>query len=74
MAYIPGRCRLRLLLRERRKSQKWLSDKTGIDKYRISYYANDRGLMHISTAKTIANALGCHIDDLYEWIQGGGHE
>lgn len=74
MAYTPGRCRLRLLLKERRKSQKWLSEQTGIDVHRISYYINNRGFMHISTAKTIASALGCNIDDLYEWIQGGGHE
>ncbi|MNJ67450.1 Helix-turn-helix domain protein [compost metagenome] len=72
MTYYPGRCRLRQILKEQRKTQKWLSEKTGIDKYRISYYSNDRGFMHLSTAKTIAAALNCSIDDLYDWIYVGG--
>lgn len=74
MTYKPGRCRLRQILKEQGKSQQWLSEITGIDKYRISYYANDRGFMHLATAKTIASSLNCSIDDLYEWIQGGGFE
>lgn len=75
MTYYPGRCRLRQLLNERNKSQQWLSEVTGIDKYRISYYANNRGLMHLSTAKTIAVALNCSIEDLYTWVrEGGGSE
>ncbi|MNT18333.1 hypothetical protein D3C72_1535260 [compost metagenome] len=76
MTFKPGRCRLRQLLHERNKTQQWLSDVTGIDKYRISYYSNNRGVMHLSTAKTVANALDCSIDDLYVWIKvvGGGQE
>ncbi|WP_156088545.1 helix-turn-helix transcriptional regulator [Mycobacterium tuberculosis] len=72
MATHPGRCRLRLLLRERKRNQQWLSEVTGIDKYRISYYANNRGLMSLSTAKTIADALNCSIEDLYVWVEKGG--
>ena len=72
MAYRPGRCLLRQLLKERGKNQQWLSEVTGIDKYRISYYANNRGLMHLATAKTIAVALDCSIDDLYLWVEDGG--
>lgn len=74
MTFKPGRCRLRQLLKEKKKTQQWLSERTKIDKYRISYYANNRGYMNLSTAKTIAVALNCHIDDLYNWIEGGGEE
>ncbi len=75
MTYKPGRCRLRQILKEKRKNQQWLSEVTGIDKYRISYYANDRGFMNLATAKTVSVALNCSIDDLYEWkLDGGGNE
>lgn len=74
MTYRPGRCLLRQILKAQKKSQQWLADETGIDKYRISHFANNRGLMHLSTAKTIAEALNCHIDDLYEWIKDGGED
>ncbi|MEH7246520.1 helix-turn-helix transcriptional regulator [Neobacillus niacini] len=38
------------------KDPKWISDK-----------ANNRGMLSIKNAKLIADAVGCHIDDLYEW-------
>ena len=68
MTIRPGRCLLRQLLKQRKKSQQWLVEVTGIDKYRISDYANNRGVMSLTTAKSIALALRCNIDDLYEWI------
>ncbi|WP_028547200.1 helix-turn-helix transcriptional regulator [Paenibacillus taiwanensis] len=74
MTYRPGRCLLRQLLNSRKRSQQWLSDVTGIDKHRISHYASNRGLMSLSAAKTIAAALLCNIDDLYEWIDGEDEE
>ncbi|WP_254068715.1 helix-turn-helix transcriptional regulator [Brevibacillus sp. 7WMA2] len=35
----------------------------------LSDYANNRNVMSLSNARSIAHALGCHIDDLYEWIE-----
>ncbi|TCZ76148.1 XRE family transcriptional regulator [Paenibacillus albiflavus] len=72
MTYRPGRCLLRHLLIQRKKTQQWLVEETGIDKYRISDYANNRGVMSLPTAKTIASALDCPIDDLYEWLIDDG--
>jgi len=69
MTYCPGRCQLRSLLRQRKKNQQWLAEVTGIDKYRISNYANNRGIMNLTTAKNISAALHCSIDELYEWIK-----
>jgi len=68
MVYKPGRCLLKQLLHKISKDQQWLSDVTGISKTQISEYANDKRTMMLATAKTISKALGCSIDDLYEWI------
>lgn len=68
MVYKPGRCLLKQLLLRIGKDQQWLSDVTGISKAQISMYANNRRIMTIATAKTIAEAIGYSIDDLYEWI------
>lgn len=67
MGYKPGRCLLSQRLKEINKNQQWLSERTGINKTQISDYANNRKVMMIWTAKTIASAIGCHIDDLYEF-------
>lgn len=69
MTYRPGRCLLRQILKAQGKTQQWLADVTGIDKSQISKFARNIGFMNLSTAKTIADALNCHIDDLYEWIK-----
>lgn len=62
-----GRCLLRQRLNEIRKDQKWLSETTGIPKGRISEYVNNNRVMGLETAKTIAVAVGCAIEDLYTW-------
>jgi len=67
MGYKPGRCLLSQRLKEINKNQQWLSERTGINKTQISDYVNNRKVMMIGTAKTIAAAIGCHIDDLYEF-------
>ncbi|OKP81593.1 transcriptional regulator [Paenibacillus sp. P3E] len=71
MGYKPGRCLLKQRLREIGKTQQWLSEVTGLSKAQISDYANNRKVMKLSTAKTIATAIGCNIDDLYEFIKVG---
>lgn len=69
MVYKPGRCLLKQRLKEIGRTQQWLSEITGITKSQISDYATNRRVMTLSTAKTIANAIGCNIDDLYEWFK-----
>ncbi|OMF00253.1 hypothetical protein BK124_11375 [Paenibacillus amylolyticus] len=69
MGYKPGRCLLTKRLREIKRSQQWLADVTGIPKSSISEYANKKRTMSIATAMTIAAAVGCYIDDLYERIE-----
>ena len=74
MVYKPGRCLLKLRLREIRNNQQWLSEVTGINKAQISDYANNKRTMKLSTAKTISVAVRCSIDDLYEWEEVSRHE
>lgn len=69
MGYRPGRCLLTRRLNEINKTQQWLSEKTDINKTQISDYANNRKVMSLSTAKTISVAVGCNIDDLYEFTK-----
>ncbi len=70
MPFITGRCRLHQLLKERRKTNRWLSEVTGISEQKISNYANNvTTIGRMNAAKTIASALKCHIEDLYEWIE-----
>lgn len=65
--YKVGKCRVREILAAKRMTQKDLVSKTGIHKQHISAYINNRRKMNLSTAKTIASALDCSIDELYEW-------
>jgi transcriptional regulator with XRE-family HTH domain len=69
MGYRPGRCLLARRLREIDKNQQWLSEVTGISKTQISNYATNSRYMSLSSAKTIAVAIGCTIDDLYDFIR-----
>ena len=70
MPFDTGRCRLHQLLKERKKTNRWLSEVTGISEQKLSNYANNiTTIGRMGTAKTIASALNCHIDDLYTWIE-----
>jgi transcriptional regulator with XRE-family HTH domain len=66
--YEVGRCRLKTLLRERNIQQKDLADKLNMSKQQINdYISGHTSTMSLKTAKNIASALGCHIEELYEW-------
>ncbi|MFD1776703.1 helix-turn-helix domain-containing protein [Paenibacillus rhizophilus] len=69
MGYKPGRCLLKQRLREIKRNQQWLSEVTGISESAISDYANNRKVMMLATAATIAKAIGCYIDDLYDFVK-----
>lgn len=63
-----GQCLISILLQKRGLSLGQLSRITGISTQRLSDYANGvRPSMNIKTARIIAIALNCSIEDLYEW-------
>ncbi|PAD70631.1 transcriptional regulator [Bacillus sp. 7586-K] len=63
-----GQCLLKDLLDKRKMTQQHLSELTGIDKSQISgYVSNTRKSMSLKTAKKLAVALNCSVDELYEW-------
>jgi transcriptional regulator with XRE-family HTH domain len=66
-----GRCRIQELLDAKGMTQQELANKTGMSKQYINDKARNKRSPHgmwIGSAKTIASALNCSIDDLYEWI------
>lgn len=69
MAFKAGRCLLKQQLRRRGMSQRELADKVGMNESQVSQYATNVQEMSLNTAKTIAAALGCYVDELYEWIE-----
>lgn len=64
---VVGKCLLSNLLEKSRLTPTELSDKTGISVYQLSAYIHNKRTMSLSTAKIIAKALKCRIDDLYQW-------
>lgn len=65
MSNRESRCLLKKLLKERRMTQQDLAVLTGISRQRINDYASDRVIMSYHTAKIIASALRCLMEDLY---------
>lgn len=63
-----GQCLLQDLLDQRKMTQQQLSDVTGVNKGQINeYISGKRQSMTLVTAKKLASALNCHIEELYEW-------
>jgi transcriptional regulator with XRE-family HTH domain len=52
-------------------SQQELADKMDITVQQVNKYVLNKQGMSLRIAKNIAVILGCHIDDLYEWIEVG---
>ncbi|OAS21167.1 helix-turn-helix domain-containing protein [Paenibacillus oryzisoli] len=69
MSLSRGRCRLETLLRRKRWSQAELAVRTGYAPRMISHYVNDTRAMSVDVMKNIANALGCLMEDLYDWVE-----
>jgi transcriptional regulator with XRE-family HTH domain len=61
-----GRCRLRYLLAKKKMTQAELSRRTGYSPQQISNWVNDKEPMSFDAAATVANAVGCYMEDLYE--------
>ena len=68
MALKAGKCLLRQRLKEVKMTQQELADKLKMSKSQLSQYANDVRKMSLDTAASVAHAIGCTIDQLYEWI------
>lgn len=69
MAFKVGRCLLQYRLAEAGMTQQELAEKINMKPQQISDYAANRYVMSLRNAKTISHAIGCHIDDLYEWVE-----
>ena len=68
MALTTGRCLLGDYLESKGWSQRYLSRITDVPKSNISDYSRNRYVMSLAHGKNIADALGCSIEDLYEWV------
>lgn len=69
MAFRPGKCLLHNILREKKMTAQEFSELSGFTKQQISNYANNRAVMSLANAFTIAYYLDVPIEDLYEWIE-----
>lgn len=68
MDFVPISCHIPELLHKIGKTQRWLADKTGMSEQRISDIVNLRVLhIRLSTALTIAGAIGCKVEQLFTW-------
>lgn len=64
-----GKCLLPDRLRERGLTQQWLADKINRTRQQVSDYCTGRRTMSLNTACMVARAVGCTIEELYEWEQ-----
>ena len=65
--FAVGKCLLADRLKKADLTQIELAELTNIPKSQISEYVNNKHVMSLVTAKTIAHTLNCNIDDLYQW-------
>jgi transcriptional regulator with XRE-family HTH domain len=63
-----GRCLLGEILVKNRMSQEDLSVKVDMNKGQINEYIRNKRVMTLNSARVIASALNCRIEDLYEWL------
>lgn len=68
MAVTRGRCRLKILLKERHMTQSDLSRRTGYSRHLISNWANDHDKMSADAMVNVSYVLKCKMEDLYELI------
>lgn len=69
MAFKVGRCLVPAILKEKGMIQQDLADRLFMSPQQVSDYCTNRKKMELETAKAFAHTLGCHIDDLYDWIE-----
>lgn len=69
MAFKVGRCLLRQRLHDINMTQQELANRLSMPRAQVNDYVMKRQTMSLQTAKSVAQVLGCHIDDLYEWVE-----
>jgi transcriptional regulator with XRE-family HTH domain len=72
--FTVGKCLLADRLKKADLTQIELAELTSIPKSQISEYVNNKHVMSLVTAKIIAHALKCNIDDLYQWKSVRGNK
>ena len=58
--------RLKVVLAEKRKTNRWLAEKLGVNEATVSRWANDRQQPSLTTFRKIADILGINVKDLFE--------
>lgn len=71
MLYRAGKCLLRYRLAQRKMTQAQLAEKSGKSVQRVSDHVHERAGMSKETMYTYARILGCHMEDLHEWVYVG---
>lgn len=65
MPVLVKRSRLKPLLRQIGKTQRWLADRIDFPYQRINDYANDRRQMPLEIALNCARVLDCTVEELF---------
>ncbi|WP_429352146.1 helix-turn-helix domain-containing protein [Paenibacillus sp. 4624] len=63
-----GRCRIDILLKERGLKRRDLVNATGYSRHLISNWANNHDKMSADAMLTVAHAIGCQAEELYDLI------
>ncbi|WP_276917448.1 helix-turn-helix transcriptional regulator [Aneurinibacillus aneurinilyticus] len=66
MPVLIQRSRLKSLLRQMGKTQRWLAKKIHFPYQRINDYANDRRTMPLEIAINCARVLECSVEELFD--------
>lgn len=62
-----GKCLLRFVLQKYGLRQRDLAERLNMPRQQVSDYVNEEKKMTLETAASIANAIGCRIEELYEF-------
>ena len=58
--------RLKVVLAEKRKTNRWLAEQLGVNEATVSRWVNDRQQPSLTTFRKIADVLGVNVKDLFE--------
>ncbi|MFD0672858.1 helix-turn-helix domain-containing protein [Cohnella sp. GCM10027633] len=68
MKYAQGRCLLQERLAERRMTLEELAGEMSYKRERLTDYIENKRIMPLRVAVSIADTVGCSARDLYEWL------
>lgn len=58
--------RLKVVLAEKRKTNRWLAEQLGVNEATVSRWVNNRQQPSLATFRKIADILGVNVKDLFE--------